>query len=130
MSRRNSTSTSVVAVCREETEDSCEYMSERQSNTRSCSRGQQFSCPRSNNLNILTLCKGKHLSFFVAEANLSHERDDGAWIFDTAASSHFCKIKNLFSDYKNVEDENMILAVNGVELPIEGKGNKKLSFGT
>ncbi|GFV90406.1 hypothetical protein TNCV_935381 [Trichonephila clavipes] len=46
MSHRNSPSTSVAAVCREETEDSCEYRSERQSNTRSRSRGQQFSCPR------------------------------------------------------------------------------------
>ncbi|GFT34678.1 uncharacterized protein TNCV_1536141 [Trichonephila clavipes] len=58
MSRRNSPSTSVAAECCEETKYSCEYRSERQSNTRSCSRGQQFSCPRSNNVNIPTLCKG------------------------------------------------------------------------
>ncbi|GFY70199.1 hypothetical protein TNIN_29421 [Trichonephila inaurata madagascariensis] len=46
MSRQNSPSTSIAAVCHEETEDNCEYRSERQSNTRSRSRGQQFSCPR------------------------------------------------------------------------------------
>ncbi|GFR25368.1 hypothetical protein TNCT_463961 [Trichonephila clavata] len=64
------------------------------------------------------------LSFFLAEANLSCNIEKDAWIVDTDASNHFTNNKYLFINFVDVVNENMILAVNGVEFPIEGKGDK------
>lgn len=72
--------------------------------------------------------KGK-MSFFVAEANISDHSDDNVWIFDTAASHHFCKNRELFTNFKSVKNESMVLAVNGVEFPIKGRGDIEINFG-
>ncbi|GFX89230.1 copia protein [Trichonephila clavipes] len=68
------------------------------------------------------------LSFFLAEANLSCNVSKDAWIVDTAASNHFTNNRNLFINFVNVVNENMVLAINGVEFPIEGKGDVKIWF--
>ncbi|GFW22180.1 retrovirus-related Pol polyprotein from transposon TNT 1-94 [Trichonephila clavipes] len=67
------------------------------------------------------------LSFFLAEANLSCNVSKDAWIVDTAASNHFTNNRDLFINFVNV-NENMVLAINGVEFPIEGKGDVKIWF--
>ena len=41
-------------------------------------------------------------------------------MFNTAASHHFCKNKNLFSDFRPVLSENMTVAVDNIIFPIEG----------
>ncbi|GFX09408.1 CCHC-type domain-containing protein [Trichonephila clavipes] len=66
------------------------------------------------------------LSFFLAEANLSCNVSKDAWIVDTAASNHFTNNRDLFINFVNVVNENMVLAINGVEFPIEGKGDVKI----
>ncbi|GFR00853.1 retrovirus-related Pol polyprotein from transposon TNT 1-94 [Trichonephila clavata] len=63
------------------------------------------------------------LPFFLAEANLSCNVGKDACIVDTAASNHFTNNKDLFINFVDVVNENMVLAVNGVEFPIEGKGD-------
>ncbi|GFY30254.1 retrovirus-related Pol polyprotein from transposon TNT 1-94 [Trichonephila clavipes] len=68
------------------------------------------------------------LSFFLAEANLSCNVSKDAWIVDTAASNHFTNNRDLFINFVNVVNENMMLAINGVEFPIEGKGDVKIWF--
>lgn len=44
------------------------------------------------------------------------------WVVDTAATTHFCNNRDLFTDFKKVEDKNMSLAIDGLERPIEGMG--------
>ncbi|GFQ63865.1 retrovirus-related Pol polyprotein from transposon TNT 1-94 [Trichonephila clavata] len=72
-------------------------------------------------------CKSK-LSFFLAEANLSCNVSKDAWIVDTAASNHFTNNKDLFINFEDVVNKNMVLAVNSVEFPIKGKGDVKIWF--
>lgn len=66
-------------------------------------------------------------SFFISQANLIDGVAD--WVFDTAASHHFCKDKSLFIDFTPLNDENMAVAVEGITFPIEGRGTIKLKFG-
>ncbi|GFQ77274.1 retrovirus-related Pol polyprotein from transposon TNT 1-94 [Trichonephila clavata] len=68
------------------------------------------------------------LSFFLAESNLSCNIGKDAWIVDTAASNHFTNNKDLFIHFVDVVNENIVLAVNGVEFTIEGKGDVKIWF--
>ncbi|GFR28500.1 retrovirus-related Pol polyprotein from transposon TNT 1-94 [Trichonephila clavata] len=68
------------------------------------------------------------LSFFLAETNLSCNIGKKAWIVDTAASNHFTNNKDLFINFVDVVNEYMVLAVNNVEFPIEGKGDVKIWF--
>ncbi|GFY59247.1 retrovirus-related Pol polyprotein from transposon TNT 1-94 [Trichonephila inaurata madagascariensis] len=69
------------------------------------------------------------LSFFLAEANLSCNASNDAWILDTAASNHFTNNRDLFINFVDIVNENMVMAVNGVEFPIEGKGDANLEQG-
>lgn len=69
---------------------------------------------------------GNIAPIFLAEANLSGKIDNNCWIFDTAASNHFCNDKNLFVYIEPVDNENMLLAVNDISFPIEGKGDVKV----
>ncbi|GFU04439.1 retrovirus-related Pol polyprotein from transposon TNT 1-94 [Trichonephila clavipes] len=64
------------------------------------------------------------LSFFLAESNLSCNASNDAWILDKAASNHFTNNLDLFINFVDIANENMVLAVNGVEFPIEGKGDR------
>lgn len=49
-----------------------------------------------------------------------HENE--LWIFDTVATTHFCK--NLFETFKPRNDKN----IHGTTCPIEGKGKIDLVF--
>lgn len=72
----------------------------------------------------------KCFHFYVAEANINEARGNQSdWIFDTAASHHFCSNKNLFHDFLPLKDEKMAVAIQGATFPIEGKGKVKLKFG-
>ncbi|GFS71708.1 copia protein [Trichonephila clavipes] len=68
------------------------------------------------------------LSFFLAEANLSCNVSNDAWMLDTATSNHFTNNRDLFINCVDIVNENMVLSVNGVEFPIEGKGDVKIWF--
>lgn len=57
------------------------------------------------------------------EANESVIRDDNdCWVFDTAATAHFCNNRDLFLDLKPVTNIRMALAVGEKESPVEGSG--------
>ena len=67
-------------------------------------------------------------AFFVAQATLNEFDADACWVFDTAASHHFCKDKTLFKNYTDVTDEQMHVAVKDISFPIIGKGDVTLRF--
>ncbi|GFR07608.1 retrovirus-related Pol polyprotein from transposon TNT 1-94 [Trichonephila clavata] len=66
--------------------------------------------------------------FFLLRLILSCNVGKDAWIVDTAASNHFTNNKDLFINFVDVVNENMVLAVNNVEFPIEGKSDVKIWF--
>lgn len=67
-------------------------------------------------------------SSFIVESSFSEGNSNLSWVFDTAASAHFCSNKNLLTDFKRVTDTTMAVAISGVNCPVEGTGNVKLSF--
>lgn len=72
----------------------------------------------------------KSINFFLTEANIGETSSDGdEWVFDTAASHHFCNNRKLFTNFTPLRHEKMAVAVQGVSFPIEGKGKVKLKFG-
>ena len=81
-------------------------------------------------LNRQKSCNKGNVSFFISEANLVNGSvNQNVWIFDTAASHHhFCNNLKLFSNFEYVNDEKMVLAANGIEFPIEGKGDIVINF--
>lgn len=69
-------------------------------------------------------------NFFVVEANSGEGvRNDTTWVFDSAASAHFCHNKNLFTEFTPLRGSDMAVAIEGVTCPIEGKGKICLRFG-
>lgn len=67
---------------------------------------------------------------FLTQAYFSKTSENGSdWIFDTAASNHFCNDKTFFIEFVPVCDENLVVAIKDVSLPIEGKGTVKMDFG-
>lgn len=63
------------------------------------------------------------------QANFSQSNcDEKGWVFDSAASHHFCRDKSLFITFEPAH-ERMSVAAEGVTYPIEGKGTIMLSFG-
>ena len=67
-------------------------------------------------------------NFLIAESSFNFNDISGevCWIFNTAASHHFCKNKKLVSELHPVTDEKMLLAVHGITFPIKGKD--KINF--
>lgn len=72
--------------------------------------------------------KSNVCSFVYAFINESCNESEN-FIFDTAASHHFCKSKNMFIEFSPIRGERMAIAIDGVTFPIEGKGMLKLKFG-
>ncbi|GBM29534.1 hypothetical protein AVEN_212252-1 [Araneus ventricosus] len=56
------------------------------------------------------------------EANSSDFGQNTSWVFDTAATAHFCSNKNLYYSFEPVSNMQMTLAVGEKESPVEGKG--------
>lgn len=50
-------------------------------------------------------------------------KDKYSWCMDSGATHHFCNNRELFYNFKEIKDVNMIMAVGGLESPIEGKGD-------
>ncbi len=68
-------------------------------------------------------CNLIELSPELCEANTSDLGfESSSWVFDTAATAHFCNNKNLFLTYEPVTNMQMSLAVGEKESPVEGKG--------
>lgn len=65
---------------------------------------------------------------YVAEVNFSTNANNTAWLFDTAASSHFCSNRDLFSDFQEVTGIEMKSAVDGAVCNVLGKGTVVLNF--
>lgn len=61
----------------------------------------------------------------LSSEKLEKRRD---WVFDTAASTHFCANKDLFYSFKQVKGTDMSVAINGVTCPVEGTGAVRLLF--
>jgi transposase InsO family protein len=96
-------------------------------------KGQQ-SNGASNNRQIFNR-KGKpqfrnnlKTSFFISEASLTENVTSESWLFDTGASHHFCCNKKLFTEFKPLENENLVVAVKDLKFPIEGVGVVELRF--
>lgn len=53
---------------------------------------------------------------------------DPVWIYDTAATSHFCNRRDLFATFKPVRKQALQVAAKGVKVPIKGKGTVCLKF--
>lgn len=70
----------------------------------------------------------KHESNFLYECNNQVASDNEAWVFDTAATNHFCCNKKLFFEFKPVSNQNVMVAVNGETCEIEGVGKVKMLF--
>lgn len=65
---------------------------------------------------------------FIAQANFSDTVRDDSWVFDTAASHHFCKDKSYFRSFESLSGEQMNVAVDGVTFPVIGKGEIDVVF--
>ncbi|GBN03276.1 hypothetical protein AVEN_114002-1 [Araneus ventricosus] len=70
-----------------------------------------------------------NVSYLIQACTSEVSKASDTWVFDTAASHHFCKDKSIFNEYVPVSDEKMTVAVEGVTIPIEGKGIVNLRFG-
>lgn len=67
-------------------------------------------------------------SSHLAESNFNKTQCDDGWVFDTAASHHFCRNIELFDSYTPVRNEEMHVAVDGMTFPIHGKGTILMGF--
>jgi len=68
-------------------------------------------------------------SFYLATANFSESESTDAWVFDTAASHHFCGRREYFASFTPLVNERMTVAINNITFPIEGKGSVPVKFG-
>ncbi|GBN79775.1 hypothetical protein AVEN_172160-1 [Araneus ventricosus] len=71
----------------------------------------------------------RHTSSEVRTSYLLEEfssSDEGGWIFDSAATTHFCRDKDLFSKLDPVNNQTLIGAVDNITTPIKGKGTVHL----
>lgn len=66
----------------------------------------------------------------IIEANASGcaRTETNQWLFDTAATSHFCCNKDLMKNFKPLQDTNVAVAIGGVTCPVEGTGEVSLQF--
>ncbi|GBO10569.1 Retrovirus-related Pol polyprotein from transposon TNT 1-94 [Araneus ventricosus] len=64
---------------------------------------------------------------YLLEALFSSEK--GGWIFDLAATTNFCRDKDLFSKFKLVNNQTLVGAVDNITTPIKGKGTVHLKIG-
>ncbi|GBM61600.1 Retrovirus-related Pol polyprotein from transposon TNT 1-94 [Araneus ventricosus] len=62
-----------------------------------------------------------NMSYLIQTCTSEVSKASDTWVFDTAASHHFCKDKSIFNEYVPISDEKMTVAVEGVTIPIEGK---------
>ncbi|GBN57636.1 Retrovirus-related Pol polyprotein from transposon TNT 1-94 [Araneus ventricosus] len=69
------------------------------------------------------------MSYLIQACTSEESKASDTWVFDTAASHHFCKDKSIFNEYVPISDGKMTVAVEGVTIPIEGKGIVNLRFG-
>lgn len=67
-------------------------------------------------------------NFFI-QSNLGEVNSEGAWIWDSGASHHFCMSKELFIDYKPLKNQHLSVAVKDLTFPVEGTGTVELNFG-
>lgn len=82
-----------------------------------------------NNTYFSDKCKNSKFANFLVEVNMSNLERDTEWVFDTAASHHCCKDRNLFVEYTPLKDEKMAVAMKDVTFPILGIGTIKVKFG-
>ncbi|GFR04625.1 retrovirus-related Pol polyprotein from transposon TNT 1-94 [Trichonephila clavata] len=71
---------------------------------------------------------GKYSNFITTSLNIVDESAD--WVFDTAASHHFCRNRDYFDEFYPTTNEEMSVAIEGVNTPIEGRGSVSLKFGS
>ncbi|GFU18388.1 retrovirus-related Pol polyprotein from transposon TNT 1-94 [Trichonephila clavipes] len=85
---------------------------------------------------LITNCKEKLKSSkyqsdnnFIIEACIDQEvnTNDYTWVFDTAASTHFCNNKKLLVSYEPVNNTTMSLAIGEITSPV-GVGTVKFYF--
>ncbi|GFR31160.1 retrovirus-related Pol polyprotein from transposon TNT 1-94 [Trichonephila clavata] len=71
---------------------------------------------------------GKYSHFITTSLNIVDESAD--WVFDTAASHHFRRNRDYFDEFYSTTNEEMSVAIEGVNTPIEGRGTVNLKFGS
>jgi hypothetical protein len=73
--------------------------------------------------------KQKQASSYIVETCYNvRDKSKTTWVFDTAASAHFCCNRNLFTTLKAVSDTSMAVAVDDISCPVEGIGTVKMQF--
>lgn len=95
-----------------------------------CNRKGHFAskCKSRNQSNSRNSRRGAFTqASYLTEVNCTSYNDD-TWVFDTAATMHFCKNRSLFCNFKQVKNKNMSVAVDGLTCPIEGTGTIIMVF--
>ncbi|GFR26010.1 retrovirus-related Pol polyprotein from transposon TNT 1-94 [Trichonephila clavata] len=67
-------------------------------------------------------------SSYITGTNLSQHHGKDTWIFDTAATSHFCCRKNSLQNFQPVNNMRLTVAVGGVTCEIKGIGTVSMIF--
>ncbi|GFQ82685.1 retrovirus-related Pol polyprotein from transposon TNT 1-94 [Trichonephila clavata] len=67
-------------------------------------------------------------SSYITGTNLSQHHGKDTWIFDTAATSHFCCRKNSLQNFQRVNNMRLTVAVGGVTCEIKGTGTVSMIF--
>ncbi|GBM14113.1 Retrovirus-related Pol polyprotein from transposon TNT 1-94 [Araneus ventricosus] len=100
----------------------------KRADTRQNERRRRERSPSNRCSNRSERCKSP-FSFFIS-ACLSEKGGLSDWVFDTAASHHFCRDRNLFSTFTPLNSEKLTVAVDNVSFPILGKGIILMKFGS
>ncbi|GFQ67614.1 uncharacterized protein TNCT_49421 [Trichonephila clavata] len=67
-------------------------------------------------------------SSYITETNLNQHYGKDTWIYDTAATSHFCCQKNFLQNFQPVNNMRMTIAVGGVTCEIIGTRTVSMIF--
>ncbi|GFR29983.1 hypothetical protein TNCT_267761 [Trichonephila clavata] len=62
---------------------------------------------------------GKYSNFITTSLNIVDKSAD--WVFDTATSHHFCRNRDYFDEFYPTTNEEISVAIEGVNTPIEGR---------
>lgn len=88
-------------------------------------------CRQKRNVNSRGKLQREQASFSGVESNLIYDSVGITdWIYDSAATAHFCRDRSQFKSFQPVKRQLMQVAAKGIKIPIKGKGTVHLDFGS
>ena len=84
-------------------------------------------CPKRKGYNPSRIFSPRKCQNYLLEA-LTSDKTSGGWVFDCAATVHFCRQKELFSEFTPVKNQTLLGAVDTLSTPIKGTGTVYLEF--